>query len=293
MASLILVLAILGQPSAAMPMVPLEPRLRLWAPGPDHASGSLINCTVGCQPGSPLDPSRPSVVVVHGINPVHTLMHSEIAQRYGEAIGARWGTSINVLGWDWNGDTLRSLRPSRNEALAELQGRALAEALVRAGVAPDRLHLVGHSSGGLVAAAARGHHQPDGEAHRPADPSGPGRRAARSDLRHAPGRERGEGRQPLSGPRGPRALGVPLSIPTFVIRPCRARPAGVGWLPRAGSTTSTLCGGTSGSWPRTPGAPESGRTSRSPDGPVPAEHRTFFTGASSGTLKTPPTSGDT
>lgn len=154
MASWMLVLAILAQPSAAVPMVPLELRLRLWAPGPDHASGNLINCTVGCQPGSPIDPSQPSVVVVHGINPVHTLIHSEIAERYGEAVGARWGTSINVLGWDWNGETLRSLRPSRNEELAELQGRALAEALVRAGVVPDRLHLVGHSSGGLVATAA-------------------------------------------------------------------------------------------------------------------------------------------
>ena len=73
---------------------------------------------------------------------------------YGEAVGARWGTSVNVLGWDWNGDSLRGLRPSRNEELAELQGRALAEALVRAGVVPDRLHLVGHSSGGLAATAA-------------------------------------------------------------------------------------------------------------------------------------------
>jgi hypothetical protein len=154
MTSLILVLSILGQPSAAMPMAPLEPRLRLWSPGPDHASGSLINCTVGCLPGSPIDPSRPTMVVVHGINPVHTLMHSEIAERYGEAIGARWGTNVNVLGWDWNGDTLTSLRPSRNDTLAELQGQTLAKALSRSGVAPDRLHLIGHSSGSLVAAAA-------------------------------------------------------------------------------------------------------------------------------------------
>jgi pimeloyl-ACP methyl ester carboxylesterase len=154
MASLILVLSILGQPPAALPMAPLEPGLPLWAAGPDRASGSLINCTVGCQPGSPIDPARPTVVVVHGINPFRSWMHLEVAQRYGEAIGERWGMSINVLGWDWNGDSMRSMRPSRNDALAEFQGRALAEALVRAGVAPDRLHLVGHSSGGLAAAAA-------------------------------------------------------------------------------------------------------------------------------------------
>jgi pimeloyl-ACP methyl ester carboxylesterase len=48
---------------------------------------------------------------------------------------------------------LRGFRPTRNEALAEFQGRSLAEALVRAAVDPERLHLVGHSSGALVAAA--------------------------------------------------------------------------------------------------------------------------------------------
>jgi len=154
MASLILVLAVLGQAPPTIPMVPLDPRLRLWAPGADHASGCLINCTLGCRAGSPIDPSRPSVVIVHGINPVHTVMHLEVAERYGEAIGARWGTSFNILGWDWNGDSLRGLRSSRNEALAEFQGLVLSQNLIRAGAGPDRLHLVGHSSGSLVAAAA-------------------------------------------------------------------------------------------------------------------------------------------
>jgi pimeloyl-ACP methyl ester carboxylesterase len=154
MISLIFVLVSLGQSAAAAPMAPLDPRLRLWATGPDHTSGSLVNCTVGTEPGAPIDPTRLSVVVVHGINPAPVIWHSEIAQRYGEAIGARWGAGVNVLGWDWNGKTLRSLRPSRNEELAVSQGEALAEALIRAGVSPDRLHLIGHSSGGLVAAKA-------------------------------------------------------------------------------------------------------------------------------------------
>jgi hypothetical protein len=132
---LILVLATLAQTPAAVPMVPLEPRLRLWAPGPDYARGCLVNCTVGIPPGTPPDPTLPAVVVVHGINPFNTLMHLEIAERYGEAVGARWGTSMTVLGWDWNGDTVRGFRPSRNEALAEAQGRALADALLRAGLA--------------------------------------------------------------------------------------------------------------------------------------------------------------
>jgi hypothetical protein len=101
-----------------------------------------------------LDPSRPTVLIIHGINPLHPLMHMEMAQRYGEAICSRWGSSINVLGWNWNGRTLTSLRASENDALAELQGLSLAEVLLQQGAAPESLHFVGHSSGCVVAAAA-------------------------------------------------------------------------------------------------------------------------------------------
>ena len=93
-------------------------------------------------------------MIVHGSNPFHPLLHLEVAQRYGEAIGERWGDRLNVLGWDWNGDTLRGVRPARNQELAVLQGQWLAEALLRAGLSPERLHLIGHSSGCVVAASA-------------------------------------------------------------------------------------------------------------------------------------------
>jgi pimeloyl-ACP methyl ester carboxylesterase len=94
------------------------------------------------------------VVVVHGINPLHPLVHLEVAQRYSEEIGARWGAGLNVLGWDWNGNTMHGPGRFRNQALAEGHGRALGEALLKAGVAPEGLHLVGHSSGSVVAVAA-------------------------------------------------------------------------------------------------------------------------------------------
>jgi hypothetical protein len=154
MASLLLVLATLGQPAPVIPIVPSRPEVRLWVRGPDSSPGVLANCTVGYSSASPHDPSRPTVVVVHGINPLHRFMHLEVAERYGEEIGARWGSSLNVLGWDWNGDTMHGLCPSRNQALAESHGRALGEVLLRAGVAPEGLHLIGHSSGCVVVSAA-------------------------------------------------------------------------------------------------------------------------------------------
>ena len=183
---------------------------------------------MGIPPGTPPDPALPAVVVVHGINPFNAFMHFRIAERYGEAVGARWGASITVLGWDWNGNTLNGLRPSRNEALAESQGRALADALLRAGVAPERLHLVGHSSGGLAAAAA---------ARSLADRTGrpidrltlldPAERQHASDLRGTPGRLRGASRQPLLGDG---ALGFRASCPPAQYPRAGAdRPVGPAW----------------------------------------------------------------
>jgi hypothetical protein len=128
--------------------------MRFLAVGHDDAPGLLVNCTVGAQPFTPPDPGRPAIVFVHGINPCHPFFHLEMAQRYGEALGASWGQSLNVLGWDWNADSMRGPFPSRNALLAECQGRLLAESLLRAGFAPESLHLVGHSSGCIVVASA-------------------------------------------------------------------------------------------------------------------------------------------
>jgi hypothetical protein len=154
MAWLLLVLASLGQAPAATPIVPPQPEVRLAAPGADQAPGVLINCTVGQPPFAAPDPARQSVVVVHGINPYHPFMHLEMAQRYGEAIGAAWGASFNVLGWDWNANSMQGPFPGRNADLAQCQGRVMAEVLIREGLAPEKLHLIGQSSGCIVVASA-------------------------------------------------------------------------------------------------------------------------------------------
>jgi hypothetical protein len=128
--------------------------VRLFELGRDRSPGVLLNLTAGARPCDPIDPSRPTVVVTHGLNPMAPAFRFAMAERYAEAIGARYGRSINVLSWDWNGVTMRSLRPSRNDADALEQGWALGAALLRLGVDPARVHLIGQSSGCLVVTAA-------------------------------------------------------------------------------------------------------------------------------------------
>jgi alpha-beta hydrolase superfamily lysophospholipase len=69
------------------------------------------------------------------------------------ALVRRVGPAFNVFGWDWNAATFVSLDPRANGDSAVAQGRALAEALLRSGAMPARTHLIGHSSGSIVAAA--------------------------------------------------------------------------------------------------------------------------------------------
>jgi pimeloyl-ACP methyl ester carboxylesterase len=121
----------------------------------DPAPGLLVNCSPGARPFDPPDPSRPTVVFVHGSNPVPSAVRYPMAQRLGEAVGRRAGNPcLNVLGWDWNGNTVVSLNVRANHENAVQHGRLLAGALLARGVAPGRTHLVGQSAGAIVAASA-------------------------------------------------------------------------------------------------------------------------------------------
>jgi hypothetical protein len=153
MAPLIVLLATLAHPPETLLQVP-QSRLPLTSLGTDHAWGLLVNCTTGSGPDTPPNRARPTIVIAHGINPFHPVLHFALAQRYGEAIGNSWGPTFNVLSWDWNAATLHGIHPARNRAQAQRQGRDLGEALLQARIAPESLHLVGHSSGCVVVAAA-------------------------------------------------------------------------------------------------------------------------------------------
>jgi hypothetical protein len=127
---------------------------RLTAVGRDPARGELVNLTIGFARGDAPAPARPTVVVVHGLNPFHPVLHFTIAERYAEAIHARHGGAVNVLGWDWNAATMHGLRAGTNARHAVEQGRRLASALLASGADPAGLHLVGQSTGCVVATAA-------------------------------------------------------------------------------------------------------------------------------------------
>jgi len=124
------------------------------ATGGDSARGVLVNLTVGAAPTQPPDLTRPTVVFVHGFNPIPGVLHFTMGNRLSEAMARRWGAAFNVLVWDWNAATYVGLHPRRNDENSVQQGYALAEALRRVGLAPSRVHLIGHSSGCIVAAAA-------------------------------------------------------------------------------------------------------------------------------------------
>ena len=122
--------------------------------GGSPARGLLVNRSPGRRPFDPPDPSLPTLVFVHGINPLPHLVHFTMAERLADALVRRGGPRCNVLAWDWNAATVESLRASTNSEAAVRQGLPLASALWATGIDPARIHLIGHSSGGMVAASA-------------------------------------------------------------------------------------------------------------------------------------------
>ena len=116
--------------------------------GGDPARGLLVNCTPGSRPFDPPDPTRPTLVFVHGFNPLPQVVHFAMTERVAESLARRTNQPFNVLGWDWNSATTIDPRASVH------QGHALAWALWQAGVDPSRTHLIGHSAGSIVATSA-------------------------------------------------------------------------------------------------------------------------------------------
>jgi pimeloyl-ACP methyl ester carboxylesterase len=126
----------------------------LLRPGGDPARGLLVNHTPGSRPFDRPDPGRPTVVFIHGINPLPRLVHFTMAERLAESIARRGGPACNVLAWDWNAATVESLRGTVNSEAAVRQGIPLAWSLRDAGLDPSSIHLIGHSSGAMVATSA-------------------------------------------------------------------------------------------------------------------------------------------
>jgi hypothetical protein len=133
---------------------PAHHTIRLVAPGADPAAGILVNHTMGASPMTPADAGKPALVVAHGLNPFHPFAHFAVAERYGEINGARYGNALNVLGWDWNGCTGSGLLRHERQDSPVAHGRRLAHALLAQGLDPARIHILGQSTGCVVAASA-------------------------------------------------------------------------------------------------------------------------------------------
>jgi pimeloyl-ACP methyl ester carboxylesterase len=129
-------------------------RLTLIEPGLDAAPGVLVNASLGAAPADPFDPARPTFVIVHGLNPFHPAAHIAVGPRYAEALRGRYGASCNIAYWDWNGATGLGMCARRTREKAWAHGCRLAYALQCRGADPCRVHLVGQSTGCLVAASA-------------------------------------------------------------------------------------------------------------------------------------------
>jgi pimeloyl-ACP methyl ester carboxylesterase len=140
--------------AVAASIVGADERPRFLQFGADPAQGVLVNLTAGAHPGAPAVPGRPTVVFIHGFNPLPRTVHFTMAEQFAGALGRRVGAAFNVFGWNWNAATFVSLDPRENAHSAAAQGRALAAALRHAGAAPALTHLIGHSSGSIVAASA-------------------------------------------------------------------------------------------------------------------------------------------
>jgi hypothetical protein len=129
----------------------LQPPLYDTSQG-DPSQGFLINMSPDMEWGSPIDPSRPTVVVVAGLNPFPDHLTNLLAEPYSEAIGQHT-PHINVLKWAWSGASNPAPLQSVQAHNAIAQGRKLAAALQETGIPPHKLHLIGQSLGCLLVAA--------------------------------------------------------------------------------------------------------------------------------------------
>jgi hypothetical protein len=77
-----------------------------------------------------------------------------MTERLAEAVARRGGPPLNVLSWEWNAATLVSVNRRVNAEATVAQGVRLAASLDALGVRPEQAHLIGQSSGAIVATSA-------------------------------------------------------------------------------------------------------------------------------------------
>ena len=122
--------------------------------GRDPAPGLLVNLSPGTRPFDPPDPSRPSIIFIHGSNPASWIVRLTMAERFAAAVARREGVRCNILSWDWNGATVAGIHPRANHESAVIQGHRLALTIRERGLSAHQVRIVGQSLGCVVAASA-------------------------------------------------------------------------------------------------------------------------------------------
>jgi pimeloyl-ACP methyl ester carboxylesterase len=121
--------------------------------GGNGRKGVLLNYSCGAHPCDPIDPTKPTIVITHGWNPLPNRIHTTFGWAGANAIKCRCGDSFNILSWDWNAV---KVSPFNDQPLriGKCQGRMMAAALRRRGVDPCRTQIIAHSLGTIAAAQA-------------------------------------------------------------------------------------------------------------------------------------------
>ena len=121
--------------------------------GGNERYGVLLNYSCGARPCDPIDPSKPTIVITHGWNPLPKKIRTTFGVAGANALKCRCGDSYNILSWDWNAVRVSPLNdePIR---IGRQQGRMMAAALRARGVNPRCTQIIAHSLGTVAAAQA-------------------------------------------------------------------------------------------------------------------------------------------
>jgi pimeloyl-ACP methyl ester carboxylesterase len=149
-------------PVAKMVAEQFPEALTLLSRGPDLAAGGegdLVNLSEpGIDPQAPFDPTKPTIVITHGLNALNILgprVRYEYPFVMCEAIRQRCPDAYNLAAWDWNRAPLEGTDVLSVIDNAIHQGKMLAQAMLERNVGIE-VQLIGHSLGcTLITAAAK------------------------------------------------------------------------------------------------------------------------------------------
>lgn len=121
--------------------------------GGNGRMGVLLNYSCGAHVCDPIDPSKPTIVITHGWNPLPKRIRTTFGPAGACVLKRRCGDSYNLLSWDWNGV---AISPFNDEPLrvGRCQGQKMAAALRARGIDPNRTQIIAHSLGTVAAAEA-------------------------------------------------------------------------------------------------------------------------------------------